>query len=186
MRQSINLLYPATVAVKKIKKGPDLLVVVLAAVFMLVCPALYGYLYYQDMQLTSRINELNVQVSEVSKPLPSERKSNSLIQERNSIQKAVYAVIGTRKIMSKPMDLLADLSEPEITLKSLEVRTEPERMVLNGTAPSQAALARFLGNLQQSEHYSHSFLVSSKAANKFNIRTVEFVIAIIPAEGVFK
>lgn len=186
MQPGINLLYPATASIKKTKKGPNLLVIVLAATFILICPVVYGYLYYQEIGLNAQIAKANAEIKELSKPLPGELVRRPFIRERNDIRMAVHTIAETSPIISKLMDQIAAVTDPEVTLTSIDILAQPRVTVLSGTAPSHMVVARFMGNLQQSRYLGDSFINSSTVEFIENQRRVRFTIQIAPSEGVFK
>lgn len=186
MQQSINLLYPATIAATKAKKGPERFVVILAAVLILACPVLYGYLHYREIDMKAQIARVNSEIAGLTKPLPGEAIRRPLIKERNALTKAIQVITETKNVISKPMDQISLLSDPGVVLTSTEVQTNPSSLIIKGTAPSHSVVSKFMGNIQNSQYFHNSYIKTTIAEVEANRRMVEFSIQIIPSEGVFK
>lgn len=184
MQQSINLLYPATKAVTQTKKGPDLYVAILGLVIVLICPLLYGVLYYQENMLARKIADADAQITELSKPAPDDEIRRSLTSERNSMQKAISDITASKTVISKPLDEISKTMDPNVSLSSVDIQTEPRSITINGTAPSHEAVSRFQGNLELSKYFSDSYIkVSIKEVSN---GVVGFTVQINPSEGVLK
>lgn len=186
MQQSINLLFPATTAVRKVKKGPNLMVVTVNIILLLTFTALYGYLHYQEIGLTAKIAEAKSEVEELSKPLPGEVARRPYVKEKNEMQTAIKEITDTRKFMSKPLDEIAAITDPEIAIKSIGIRSKPGYIVVTGIAPSKADVVRFMGNIQQTKNFSNAYIKSTAIDFTDFFLSYKFVIEITPNEGVFK
>lgn len=184
MQQSINLLYPATAAVKPTPKGPNIYLFILGLIIVLICSILYGFLYYQEIGVEKQAADVSAEIKELSKPAPGEVIRKSLTVERNNLKKAVKDVSDTKFVMSKPLDEISQLVDTDVLLTSVEIQTAPRSIVINGTSPSYAAISRFQGNLEQSEFFSDSYIKVGIKEEKSGVIT--FSIQITPSEGVLK